>query len=222
VRSPHGADVGPPTVLLLLRHGRTALTEQRRFSGSGGEDAALSAAGEQDAARAAELLAAVGGPGSPLGDVGPVTAVVSSPLRRTRQTAGAVAARLDLPVTVMDGWAEIAFGEWDGLTFAEIARRWPEQIRRWRGSITFAPPGGESLETLVTRVRAVRAATIAEHPGGVVVVATHGVPVRAAVQEALDAGPAALWRTRVDPVSVTALRYWSDGGIELGAVNILP
>jgi probable phosphoglycerate mutase len=221
-RAPQTEDGGAPTVLLLVRHGRTQLTEQRRFSGRGGADPALSPAGEADAARVAELLAMLGAPGSPLPETGPPTAVVSSPIRRARQTADAIGAQLGLTGSVVDGWAEIAFGAWDGLTFAEIAERWPEGVRRWQGSLDFAPPGGESLRDLVARVRAVRAATVAAHPGQVVVVATHGVPIRVAVQEALDAGPAALWRTRVDPASVTAIRYWTDGGIEVVTVNAVP
>jgi broad specificity phosphatase PhoE/ribonuclease HI len=220
IRAPAGADVGTPTVLLLLRHGRTLLTEQRRFSGRGGLDAELSSCGRADAERAAGMIAGLGWPGAVVAEVGPATAVVCSPLQRTRQTAEAVASRLGLPVTVMDDWAEISFGAWDGLTFAEVTERWPEEVRRWQGSMTAAPPGGESLQQLVARVRAVRAATVAAFAGQVVVVATHGVPVRAVVHEALEAGPPALWRARVDPASVTAVRYWSDGGIEVSAVNL--
>jgi broad specificity phosphatase PhoE/ribonuclease HI len=219
-RAPSGGDQGAPTVLLLLRHGRTLLTQERRFSGRGGLDAELTSSGRADADRAAGLIAGLGWPGAALAEIGPATAVVTSPLLRTRQTAEAVATRLGLPVTVMDDWAEISFGGWDGLTFAEVAERWPDDVRRWRESMTAAPPGGESLQELISRVRAVRAATVEAFPGRVIVVATHGVPVRAAVHEALDAGPPALWRTRVDPASVTAVRYWSDGGIEVSAVNL--
>jgi broad specificity phosphatase PhoE/ribonuclease HI len=219
-RAPIEADTSAPTALLLLRHGRTLLTQERRFSGRGGVDAELTESGRADAERAAGLIAGLGWPGAGLADIGPATAVVCSPLRRTRQTADVVAARLGLPVTVMDDWAEISFGQWDGLTFEEVARDWPEQVAGWQGSMTVCPPGGESLQQLVARVRAVRVATVAAFPGRVVVVVTHGVPVRAVVHEALEAGPPALWRTRVDPASVTAVRYWSDGGIEVSAVNL--
>jgi len=219
-RAPGGAGGGEPTVLLLVRHGRTAFTQERRLSGRGGEDPALSPAGEQDADRIAAALAGLGRPGALLAEVGPVTAVVSSPLRRARQTADAVARRWQLPVCELGDWAEISFGEWDGLTFGDVVDRWPDQVRQWRGSMTYAPPGGEALDEFVTRIRAVRRATVEAHPGQVVVVATHGVPVRAVVHEALEAGPPALWRIRVDPASVTAVRYWPDGGIELTAVNL--
>jgi ribonuclease H / adenosylcobalamin/alpha-ribazole phosphatase len=216
------ADTGPPSVLLLVRHGRTELTEQRRFSGRDGRDAALSAAGWADATAVAELLAGAGALGAAPTEAGPAAAVVCSPLRRARQTAGVIADRLGLSVEADPGWAEISFGQWDGLTLAEALQRWPDQVRAWHGSAACCPPGGESLEDLAARVRAVRAATVTAHPGRVIVVVTHSGPVRAVLQEAFEAGPALLWRTRLDPASVTSVRYWSDGGVEVGAVNLVP
>jgi len=100
-----------------------------------------------------------------------------------------------------------------------VAERWPAELRAWQGSTTVAPPGGESPADLVVRVRAARARLVGAHPGETLVVVTHLAPVRAVVQEALDAGPAALWRTRIEPCSVTAVRYWRDGGVEVLAVN---
>jgi len=216
--APAGADVGRPTVLVLVRHGRTRLTEQRRFSGRGGADPALSAAGRGDAAAVAALLATPGA----LPDVGPVEHLVCSPLARTRGTAAIMGERVGLVPEPDDAWAELGFGAWDGLTYDEIAARWPDQLRAWQGSVTVAPPGGESLADLAGRVRAARAALVAAHPGRTVAVVTHVTPVRVVVQEALDAGPSALWRTRIAPCSVTAVRYWQDGGVEVLAVNVGP
>ena len=85
-RAPRPAG-GEPTTLLLVRHGRTPLTEAGRFSGRDGDDPALSVAGEHDAERVAELLGTIGGPVAMLPDITPPTVVVASPMRRTRQTA---------------------------------------------------------------------------------------------------------------------------------------
>ena len=213
--TPPPADLGAPTALLLVRHGRTALTEQQRFSGGGGADPGLSDAGRRDAERAAAFLAVPGA----WPDVGPVAHVVCSPLARARETAAIVGARLGRPPRPDAAWAEIRFGAWDGYTPAEVAERWPAELRAWQGSTTVAPPGGESPADLVVRVRAARARLVGAHPGETLVVVTHLAPVRAVVQEALDAGPAALWRTRIEPCSVTAVRYWRDGGVEVLAVN---
>ena len=234
------ADEGEPCVLLVVRHGRTPLTEQGRFSGGGRLDPGLSEAGVADAERVAVLLAAL--PVSPaaapaaaaaiaaapaasstgLPDVGAVSAVVCSPSARTRQTADVVAGRLGLPVEPDPDWCELGFGAWDGLTYAEVAAQWPVELAAWQGDGTVAPPGGESLVVHERRIRAARARRVAARPGRTVVVVTHTTPARVVVREALDAGPATLWRARISPCSVTAVRYWRDGGTEVVTVNRLP
>jgi len=229
VSSRGPADEGEPSVLLVVRHGRTPLTEQRRFSG-GRLDPGLSEAGVADAERVAALLAALPGgsagasAAAPAGlpDVGAVSAVVCSPAARTRQTADVVAGRLGLPVEPDPDWLELGFGAWDGLTYAEVAARWPAELAAWQGCDTVAPPGGESLVTHERRIRAARARLVAARPGRTVVVVTHTTPARVVVREALDAGPAALWRARISPCAVTAVRYWQDGGVEVVTVNRLP
>jgi probable phosphoglycerate mutase len=218
-RAPVDPDLGEPTTLVLVRHGRTQHTEQRRFSGGGGADPDLSPAGRGDADEAARAVALLGGPASFLPDVGAADVLLSSPMARCRQTASALAQRCALAPVVDEPWVEAGFGQWDGLTMGEVARRWPEELGRWRGSTAARPPGGESLDEVVARVRAARARIVARHPGLVVVVVTHVTPVRVVVQEALEAGPSALWRLRVDPCSLTAVRFWGDGGAEVLGVN---
>ncbi|MET9971081.1 bifunctional RNase H/acid phosphatase, partial [Streptomyces sp. NPDC006356] len=104
------ADMGAPATFVLLRHGETPLTPQKRFSGSGGTDPALSDVGRDQAERA----------GAALARRGTIQAIVASPLARTRETAAIVAAHLGLEVTVDDGLRETDFGAWEGLTFGEV------------------------------------------------------------------------------------------------------
>lgn len=215
-RAPRPADTGEATVLVVVRHGRTPLTEQGRFSGAGGEDPDLSGAGRADAAAVAALLA-----GAWLPDVRRADRLVCSPLLRARRTAQLIGDRVGLVPESDDGWLEIGFGAWDGLTYAQVSARWPGELQAWQGSTAVAPPGGESLHVHVERVRTARARLVAAHPGSTVIVVTHATPARVVVQEALDAGPVALWRTRIDPCSVTAARYWRDGGAEVLTVNRL-
>lgn len=219
-RAPRGPDLGEPTTLVLVRHGRTALTEQGRFSGGGGPDPALSAAGRRDAAGVAEVLSREQDRIRVLGAGAPPSAVLTSPLLRARQTAAAVAATLGLqPVVVEPGMTEAGFGDWEGLSYAEVSAGWPDQLRQWQGSTEVAPPGGESLDQVVTRVLAATARVVAGHRGRTVVVVTHVTPVRVVVRHALTAGAASLWRIRVAPCSVTAVRFWDDGGTEVMTVN---
>ncbi len=213
---------GEPVTLVVARHGRTADTERGVFAGRDGADPPLSPSGEADAARLAAALHRLGGDASPVPGVPAVTAVVASPLLRAQGTAKAVAERLALDVVTDDGWAEMSFGAWDGLTYAEITRRDPEALARWWGDAGVVPPGGESFDELAVRVRAARERAVAAHPGGTLAVLTHGGPVRVLVRDALEGGEAVLWRLRVTPGALTVVRYWPDGGVEVVTVNATP
>ena len=117
-------DLGAPATFVLLRHGETPLTPQKRFSGSGGSDPGLSKAGRTQAQRVAEALAVRA----------TVQDVVSSPLARCRETAGIVAERLGLDVCIEDGLRETGFGAWEGLTFGEVRERYPDDLNEWLAS----------------------------------------------------------------------------------------
>jgi broad specificity phosphatase PhoE/ribonuclease HI len=210
---------GEPTTLLLARHGRTADTLRGAFAGHDGADPPLSPEGEADAARLAAVLRRLGSPTSPLPALPAVDAVVASPLLRAQGTAKVAAERLGVDVGTDADWAEASFGAWDGLTYAEIAGRDPDALGAWYGDPAVAPPGGESFDQLAVRVRRARERTVAAHAGRCVLVVTHGGPVRVVVREALDAGPATLWRLRVTPAALSAVRFWPDGGVEIVTVN---
>jgi probable phosphoglycerate mutase len=203
------ADLGPPTTFVLLRHGETKYTAAKRFSGSGGDDAELSAVGREQAARAAASLAARGG----------IDAIIASPLQRTRQTADAVAARLGVDVRTDAGFAECAFGDWDGLTFAEVRERWPDEMAEWLRSPSVAPPGGESFDAVAARVRLARDKTLARHPGRTVLVVTHVTPIKQLVRLALDAPATALFRMELAPASLSVVQWYADGNASLRLYN---
>jgi probable phosphoglycerate mutase len=204
-----GPDVGEPTTLVLLRHGATVHTPQRRFSGSGGDDPSLSDDGRRQAELAAEVLA-----GS-----GQVDAVVSSPMRRARETAEVVAARLGLRLREDELWRECSFGQWDGLTMAEVEERWPDELEAWRGSTSVAPPGGESFDEVERRVRLARDRTLARHPRQRILVVTHVTPIKQLVRLAIGCGPEALWRLDSSAASLSTTRWWPDGGSSLASFN---
>jgi broad specificity phosphatase PhoE len=223
------ADLGRPTTLLLVRHGRTDATDQRRVSGgtgvprgSGGADRpgagpGLNAAGRLEVQRLAEWLARrfAGRPGDP----DRPAAVVASPLLRARQTALRLGEALGVEPGWDDDWAEVSLGDWDGLSYAEIAEGWPVEYHAWRTSTAAAPPHGEALDDVLHRVQRARRRLIEQWAGGTVLVVSHTAPIRTVITQALDAGPIALWRLRVDPASVTTIRFWADGGCEVSGVN---
>ncbi|GAU69389.1 ribonuclease H/acid phosphatase [Streptomyces sp. NBRC 110611] len=203
-------DLGVPATFVLLRHGETALTPQKRFSGSGGTDPELSAAGRRQAAATAAALAARG----------TVQAVVSSPLRRCRETAQTVADRLGLEVRVEDGLRETDFGAWEGLTFAEVRERFPDDLDAWLASSKAAPTGGgESFATVARRVAVARDKLLARYAGKTVLLVTHVTPIKTLVRLALGAPPEALFRMELSAASLSAVAYYADGNASLRLLN---
>jgi ribonuclease H / adenosylcobalamin/alpha-ribazole phosphatase len=198
---------GRPTRLLLLRHGQTELSVQRRYSGRGNPP--LNALGREQAARAAKYLAAKGD----------IAAVVSSPLGRARETADAVAQALDAPVRVLDRLIETDFGEWEGLTFTEAAQRDPELHARWLADPSIPAPGGESFGAVRERIEAARADLIGLYPGRNVVVVSHVTPIKTLLQLALAVGPSLLYRLHLDVASLSIAEFYPDGGSSVRLVN---
>ncbi|MEV5983913.1 bifunctional RNase H/acid phosphatase [Streptomyces sp. NPDC052051] len=203
-------DLGTPTTFVLLRHGETPLTPLKRFSGSGGTDPALSGTGRHQAARVAEVLAARG----------TVQAVVTSPLARCRETADIVAARLGLDVAVADGLRETDFGAWEGLTFAEVRERYPDDMDAWLADPEAAPTGGgESFAAVARRVATTRDTLLASYAGRTVLLVSHVTPIKTLVRLALGAPPEALFRMELSAASLTAVAYYADGNASLRFLN---
>lgn len=202
--------VGRPTRLLLLRHGQTEMSAQRRYSGRG--DPELTPLGLSQAAAAAAAIKTVP-------DAAEVSVVLSSPLRRARQTAEPVAAALGIKIEPHDGLLETDFGDWDGLTFAEARERHPELHGRWLGDDTVPAPGGESFAEVGVRVGALRDELVAAHPGQTVLLVSHVTPIKVLLRQALDAGPSILFRMHLDLASLSIAEFYPDGGASVRLVN---
>jgi ribonuclease H / adenosylcobalamin/alpha-ribazole phosphatase len=198
---------GLPTRLLMLRHGQTEHSVQRRYSGRA--DLPLTELGERQAAAAANRLATTDG----------VAAVVSSPLLRARQTAKPVADALGVPLDVHDGLIETDFGAWEGLTFDEARARDPELHTRWLTDTSLAPPEGESMDAVHRRVRRVRDQLIAEHGAATLIVVSHVTPIKTLLRMALDARPSLLYRLHLDVASLSAVEFYPDGPATVRLVN---
>ncbi len=216
--SPGG---GPPTTVILVRHGVTAHTSAKRFSGGlGGANPALSDEGREQIRAVADWLA-------PLAER--VSAVVASPVRRTRESAGIIAERLALPVVEEPGLAEMEFGVWDGLTFAEVDERDHAGLDAWLGSLDVAPEGGESFRTVEERVLAGLHRVLADHAGRTVIAVSHVTPIKTLVAHAVQAPLSAVFQMELTPASVSVLSYFgspeeaaSQRRVSLRMYNALP
>jgi probable phosphoglycerate mutase len=196
-----------PTTMLLVRHGASVLSPERRFSGRG--DVPLSAEGAAQARRVAARLTGRDG----------VKAVVSSPLRRARRTAETIAAALGVDVTIDPDLVETDFGGWEGLTFAEVRERAPEQLAEWLASPEQAPPGGESFAATAERVLRARDRLVAAYPAATIVVVSHVGPVKTLLRAALEAPATAMFRMQIDTASVSEVDWYPDGPANVRLVN---
>jgi len=197
---------GEPTGTLLLRHGQTPMSVQKRYSGR--TDAPLTDAGVRQAAAAAKRLASAG-----------VDAIVASPLQRAVRTAEEVAAATGIPVLTDEGFRETDFGAWEGLTFAEVRARWPSEMARWLADPSVAPPGGESFAQVSERVTAALHRVLASQAHQTVLIVSHVTPIKTLVAAALLAPPAALYRMHLDVAALCEVDWYADGPAVLRSFN---
>ncbi|NBU30452.1 MAG: bifunctional RNase H/acid phosphatase [Actinobacteria bacterium] len=199
---------GEPTTTYLIRHGVTAHTVAKRFSGYGGADLPLVDLGVDQATAAGQELARRGG----------VDLVVCSPLKRTQQTAQKIAdanAISSEQIVVVEGLRETAFGDWDGLTWEEVLAGWPTHVQRWLGDPTIAPPEGESYTDTVARVGEVMRDLLHEHAGKRIAIVSHVTPIKGLVLHALGAPLDAIYRMQLLPASITTVAWFSDGNTSM-------
>jgi len=192
--------------LYLVRHGETEAN--RDGLGLGRGDSPLTTVGVRQAEALALALSGL-----------PVAAVWSSPLRRARHTAEAIARTVGAEVEVVEALAELDVGETEGLPYAEIRRRWPTFIAAWLGPNPAAVrmPGGESLEDLATRIRPLLPRIRELEPSGLAIV-SHTFVIRVLACLLLDLPVAAFRSFACDLASVAVLdlaprpvvRRWND------------
>jgi len=194
-----GVPTTRPTVTLLLRHGSTALSGEKRFSGLG--DVPLNSRGREQATLSAARLAARGD----------VDVVISSPLRRAIETAEPVGRRLGLPVAVDDDFRETDFGDWEGATFAEVQEKWPAELAAWLSDPAVGPPAGESFAQTTRRVQAGLGRLLVTHGDRTVLLVSHVTPIKTLVRLALAAPAEALYRLHLDPAGLSAVDWYADG-----------
>jgi broad specificity phosphatase PhoE len=201
-----GPAAGQPTTTLLLRHGETAMSTERRFAGRG--DVPLTKEGCQQARQAARAIGR-----------GAIDLIVSSPLQRARRTAEQVAETTGAAVAVDDALIEADFGAWEGLTFAEVAERWPDELATWMANPDATPPGGESFAVVARRVLAGLDRYLNEHNHQRLLLVSHVTPIKTLICRALLAPPAALFRMNIDVTSLSLIDWYDDGPALVRSIN---
>jgi broad specificity phosphatase PhoE len=167
-------------MLILARHGQTSANAEGLLCGRA--DVPLTDLGIR---QAKALVASVGTPAR----------VISSPLRRARDTA----AGFGVPVEVDDRWIELDYGALDLLGHGDVAA---DVWDRWRVDCDYVPGGGESLTALGRRVREACGELAEAAATADIVVVTHVSPIKAAIAWALETGDDVAWRLYVRDASV--------------------
>lgn len=196
------------TRFVLLRHGQTAMSAARQYSGRSNLE--LTSVGLEQARRAATFIGRRGG----------IDAIVASPLQRCQQTAHEVSEQLGgMPVRTIDGLIEMDFGQWDGLSFSQAHEADPELHSAWLDDSRTAPPGGESLQQVHRRVKKVREELERKYAGKTIVVVSHVTPIKSILRQALDASASMFHRMHLDLASISVAEFYSDGPTCVRSVN---
>ena len=114
---------------------------------------------------------------------------------------------------------ECDFGQWEGLTFTEVRRRWPDRLDAWLNSPGVSPPDGESFDTVTIRVRAALDRLLETYGGEPVVVVSHVTPIKLILRDALAGGDSFLRRLFLDPAGISIVDVFGDGGVAVRTVN---
>ena len=195
------------TTILLTRHGQTEWNREERFRGR--MDLPLNSTGERQAEALAERLAAF-----------PVSAIYSGPLQRAQRTAEICSHRLGLPYQVLPGLLDVDYGQWQGLSPAEVADRYPEQYRQWRDApaqVRF--PGGESFAEMQARAVAALEDVISPHSGQTVVLVAHMGVNKALLCAVLGLDLSHYWALRQDTCCLNIFRCLAPQRYEIVTLN---
>jgi len=182
------------TILLLIRHATNDWVKTGRLAGWT-PGVHLNDEGRAQAQALGERLATV-----------PLDAVYSSPLERAFETAQAVAAPHDLKIQIHEGIGEVQYGEWNGRSLRELAKK-----PLWR-SVQIHPsgtrfPGGETIGEMQARVVAALGEIRSAHAQGVVAAVAHADVVKAAVAFCVGVPLDMFQRLVISPASLTVVGF---------------
>lgn len=184
------------TRVIYVRHGKTDFPTDRIYCDDR-EDPPLNAEGLVQAQAAAKFLRTQ-----------PVDVIYASPSSRTRMTAGEIAQVVQAPIIEDADLRERRFGVWDGLYFEEIARDYPDEYQLWRKDpVHYTPEGGEPIDELLKRVKAVVDNITHDYQGKTIMVVSHVGPIRVCLTEAMKIPTAYYRQLRIDYGALSRVDY---------------
>lgn len=192
--------------MILVRHGQTEWNLLGKYQGQSDTD--LSKKGMQQA----ELLAK----NFPVDDV---EAVYTSDLKRAYETGKKIAERFGCPLIPEKGLREFHFGEWEGHTYEEIVKKWPEEAANFFGAPEkLQTPGGETFHILQKRAMKTIEHIREENEGKTVVVSAHGAILKTILSSLMHIPLHYLWSIKQDNTAVNIIRF-DDGYVSIELIN---
>jgi ribonuclease H / adenosylcobalamin/alpha-ribazole phosphatase len=200
--------------LILVRHGDTDLTAEKRFSGGlASANPSLNELGRDQALMTAAWLDS--------GNLRPA-AIVASPVARAWESAELLSERLGLEPLADSGLAELEFGSWDTLTFEEVSKRYPDDLNAWLNSFAHQPGGGESFLQADERVSNTLSRLLAKYLRQTIVVVSHVTPIKLLIARALGVPIDVIYRMELRPGSVSVVTFFldSEGALAGGSLRL--
>ena len=191
-----------PTLILMVRHGRTPTTGKVLPGRAAGLH--LADSGKAEAEAVAKRIA----------EIKSVSAIYASPLERARETAAPIGKILGQKVNIHKGLLECDFGDWTGAQLTSLMKK-PEWTTVQKAPSTFRFPHGESFTEMQQRMVSALDDIRAKHPGGIVVCVSHADPIKAAVAHAMGTHIDLFQRIVISTCSVSAVAYSSSGPVVL-------
>jgi probable phosphoglycerate mutase len=191
-----------PTLILMVRHGRTPTTGKVLPGRAPGLH--LADSGKAEAEAVAKRI----------GEIKGVSAVYASPLERARETAAPIGKILGQKVNIHKGLLECDFGDWTGAQLTALMKK-PEWTTVQKAPSTFRFPDGESFTEMQQRMVTALDDIRAKHPGGIVVCVSHADPIKAAVAHAMGTHIDLFQRIVISTCSVSAVAYSPSGPVVL-------
>jgi len=187
--------------LVLVRHGQTNANLEQRYQGQ--TSVSLNAIGRAQARQLADRFRQHA-----------IDEIIASDLRRAMQTAQTIAAPHNMAVEPDVRLREMAFGDWEGLTWGEIQARWPERVAAWlENPLNVAPPAGETLQQVAVRVQDFCQDVMRRKDDLAIMVVSHGGPLRVLLCLALGLSVREHWRFKLDVASVSQIEMYNDTAV---------
>ena len=183
------------TKIILIRHGQTDWNIAGRYQGQA--DIALSDVGIKQAEILAQNF-----------PVKKIDAIYSSDLKRAHFTANKIGEKFDVNVKTVKAFREICFGDWEGLTYEQITKKWPIALNNFfQAPDILEIPNGETFVEVQKRAMAALHEIIDQHNDSTVVIVSHGAILRTVIAGVLHTPLKYLWSFRQENTAVNIFTY---------------